>query len=49
MWTPPINEGAELTQGALYSLAIYAPMIYTALYVMFLMREEGKWEEVGPW
>ncbi len=34
-------------------LAIYAPMINTAPYVMCLMREdplyEGKREGVGPW
>jgi hypothetical protein len=38
-------------------LTIYAPMIYTAPCIMFLMfnvvcgqiHYEGKWEGVGPW
>jgi hypothetical protein len=35
-------------------IAIYAPMIYMALCIRFLMRAEqihyeGKWEGVGPW
>ncbi len=36
------------------TLAIYAPIIYAAPCVMFLMRAmlihyEGKWEGVEPW
>ncbi len=32
-----------------YVLTIYAPMIYTAPFVIFLIHYEGKCKGVGPW
>jgi hypothetical protein len=48
------SENAEIRVIFLYQLHHPLPdshMIYTAPYVMFLMRAdyEGKWEGVGPW
>ncbi len=34
------------------NVAIYAPMTYTAPYIIFLMHADplrGKWEGAGPW
>ncbi len=44
--------GPEAPVGALVHKTTYAPMIYSALYVMCLMSADynlGKWEGVGPW
>jgi hypothetical protein len=55
--TPPLPHlwdiwALEAPLGALVHKTTYAPMIYTALYVMFLMCADpylGKLEGVGSW
>jgi hypothetical protein len=49
------NNSLNTVAAAMYkdpTVLIYAPMIYTAPCIMFLVRAyhyEGKWEAVGPW
>jgi hypothetical protein len=45
-WHEPAAEPAALAAGA-YTKAIYAPMIYTALYIMVLMQAGPLLGQVG--